>query len=39
MASLIPDTYNVKIDINDDDIFKIGLVVYVAVIMYHLFRK
>lgn len=35
----IPNSYNVNLDIDDSDIFKIGLVVYIAMIGLLMFKK
>ena len=39
MANLIPSDYKVTVDIDDADIFKIGLAVYIAIIGLQLFKR
>lgn len=37
--ALIPNEYTVNLNIDDSDIFKIGLVVYIALVGYLIFKK
>jgi hypothetical protein len=37
--ALIPDTYKVQVDLDDSDIFKLGLVVYIAIVAWGLLKK
>lgn len=38
-GNLIPDSYNINVHIDDQSILEIGVVIYLAIVAYHLFRK